>query len=170
MSWNNFLTQNSLTSLDKFLQSLDKCSCLSLRFLKNENVGYCHQVSPLSPAKVRSHFNEGLALPTGKTNSRRLLTFSLTRKYLSCKELSCPKSCPQAPPGMAFMAFNVAISISSYHIYAPLDNLGIVLAAKLTVRSIKGAIPLYHILASFFSHLNPTLLMQCYFLVYWEIF
>ena len=169
LSWNNFLTQNSLTSLDKFLQSVDKCSCLSLRFLGNEDVGYCHQVSALSPAKVRSHFNEGLAPPTGKTNSRRLLTFSLTRKYLSCKELSCPKSCPPSPTWDGFHGFQCG-DINIQPPYAPLDNLGIVLAAKLTAGSVKGAIPLHHILTSLSSHLNPTFLMQCYYLVYWEIF
>ena len=169
LSWNNFLTQNSLTSLDKFLQSVDKCSWLSLRFLGNEDVGYCHQVSALSPAKVRSHFNEGLAPPTGKTNSRRLLTFSLTRKYLSCKELSCPKSCPPSPTWDGFHGFQCG-DINIQPPYAPLDNLGIVLAAKLTAGSVKGAIPLHHILTSLSSHLNPTFLMQCYYLVYWEIF
>lgn len=72
---------------------------------------------------------------------------------------------PSSPTWDGFHGFQCG-DINIQLPYAPLHNLGIVLAAKLTVRSIKGAMPLYHILTSFFSHLNPTLLMQCYFLVY----
>lgn len=58
---------------------------------------------PLNPAKLRSHFNEGPAPPTGITKGRKPWTFSLVRKYLSSKVHLVQNHVPQTPPGMAFM-------------------------------------------------------------------